>query len=39
MVKKINKKKNIEEVVANSCLGKRPKGPSGVHNGTDPFVH
>ena len=29
MAKKTNKKKNIEEVVANSCLGKRPKGPSG----------
>ena len=31
MAKKINKKKNIEEVDANSCLGKRPKGPSGDH--------
>ena len=41
MAKKANKKKNIEEpvtkcdqpeeVIANSCLGKRPVGPSGDH--------
>ena len=29
MIKKENKKNNIEDVVANSCLGKRPVGPSG----------
>lgn len=41
MIKKTNKKNNTEkpvakcdqseEVVANSCLGKRPVGPSGDH--------
>ena len=29
MIKKDNKKNNIEDVVANSCLGKRSVGPSG----------
>ena len=29
MIKKENKKNNIEDVVANSCLGRRPVGPSG----------
>ena len=29
MIKEANKKNNIEDVVANSCLGKRPVGPSG----------
>ena len=29
MIKKANKKNNTEDVVANSCLGKRPVGPSG----------
>ena len=29
MIKEANKKNNTEDVVANSCLGKRPVGPSG----------
>lgn len=29
MIKEANKKNNIEDVVANSCLGKRSVGPSG----------
>ena len=29
MIKKANKKNNTEDVVANSCLGKRSVGPSG----------
>ena len=29
MIKKDNKKNNIEDVVANSCLGKRPVGSCG----------
>lgn len=29
MIKEANKKNNTEDVVANSCLGKRSVGPSG----------
>ena len=31
MIKKANMKNNTEDVVANSCLGKRSVGPSGDH--------